>query len=238
MRVEEVYARLQQVYDPELDRPVTDLGFISGVDVDGPVVRVRFRLPTYWCSPNFAYIMAEDIRDRVRELPWVSEVQVRLEDHFAADEVNAGVATGRPFGAAFSGLADGNLEDLRWLFRLKAFLARQERLVRLLIRRGLSDDEIVAMCVADLRRLAESDAEAGDLVDRYLGICREMGLEDLPTAPAFTRENGLLLNPAQLRDVLREARRTRISMEFNAQFCQGLLRTRYGSAEPETVQPR
>ena len=64
----DVWARLDLVMDPELDEPVTDMGFIEAVSITGPAsmqdnstVDVSFRLPTYWCSPNFAFLMAEDI---------------------------------------------------------------------------------------------------------------------------------------------------------------------------------
>jgi hypothetical protein len=39
-------------------------------------VEVVFRLPTYWCSPNFAFIIAEDIQKYVSELEWVRSVKV------------------------------------------------------------------------------------------------------------------------------------------------------------------
>ena len=51
--------------DPELDEPVTDMGFVEAVSVTGRAagaVQVSFRLPTYWCSPNFAFLMADDIK--------------------------------------------------------------------------------------------------------------------------------------------------------------------------------
>ncbi len=53
-----VYAAIADVLDPELDEPLVKLGFIERVQVDGPDVTVVFKLPTYWCSPNFAYLMA------------------------------------------------------------------------------------------------------------------------------------------------------------------------------------
>ncbi|MCS5599972.1 MAG: iron-sulfur cluster assembly protein, partial [Rhodospirillales bacterium] len=65
---DEVDQQLAKVYDPELDQPLTELGFIGGVDIAGDKVTVRFRLPTYWCAANFAYMMASDIRERVSEL--------------------------------------------------------------------------------------------------------------------------------------------------------------------------
>ena len=103
-REAEVRARLATVTDPELDEPVTDLGFVEGVTVaaDGAVA-IDFSLPTYWCAANFAYMMAEDMRDAVATLPWVTGVVPRLHAHMCADQVNRGVAEGLDFGAAFGG---------------------------------------------------------------------------------------------------------------------------------------
>src|SRR5437660_3010990 len=71
----QVIDQLQTVTDPELDEPVTALGFIESIDIDvNDHVRIVFKLPTYWCAANFAFMMAEDIRDRTKELPWVNGV--------------------------------------------------------------------------------------------------------------------------------------------------------------------
>ena len=59
--------------DPELDEPVTELGFVERVAVDGDTVEVDFRLPTYWCAANFAFLMVDDIRIAVEGAPWVPE---------------------------------------------------------------------------------------------------------------------------------------------------------------------
>ena len=41
------------VTDPELDESVTELRFVTAVEVDAESrVHIRFRLPTYWCSPT------------------------------------------------------------------------------------------------------------------------------------------------------------------------------------------
>ena len=49
-----VRAALGTVRDPELDEPLTDLGFVTAIELDGDSVRVHLRLPTYFCAPNFA----------------------------------------------------------------------------------------------------------------------------------------------------------------------------------------
>ena len=38
---DEVDQQLAKVYDPELDQPLTELGFIGGVDIAGDKVTVR-----------------------------------------------------------------------------------------------------------------------------------------------------------------------------------------------------
>ncbi|MET0713194.1 MAG: iron-sulfur cluster assembly protein, partial [Jiangellaceae bacterium] len=57
----EVLEALGTVRDPELDEPVTSLGFVTSctVSADG-VADVRLRLPTYFCAPNFAWLMVAD----------------------------------------------------------------------------------------------------------------------------------------------------------------------------------
>ena len=67
----EVLGALTGVRDPELDQDLVELGFVAGLDVDGTSVAVRLRLPTYYCAPNFAYLMAVDARTAVEALPGV-----------------------------------------------------------------------------------------------------------------------------------------------------------------------
>ena len=92
-QVRDVWLQLDKVCDPELDEPITDMGFVEDLDIDETGrVSVSFRLPTYWCSANFAYLMASDIRVEVEKLVWVSCVRVRLQDHMFEDQVNTVLA--------------------------------------------------------------------------------------------------------------------------------------------------
>ncbi|MEU0266447.1 iron-sulfur cluster assembly protein, partial [Nocardioides sp. NPDC006303] len=84
-RAAEAYAALHAVVDPELDEPITDLGFVRSLTVsptssDGETARVEahLRLPTSFCSPNFAYLMASDTKDALTALPWTDQVVVEL----------------------------------------------------------------------------------------------------------------------------------------------------------------
>ena len=128
---------LDRVTDPELDEPVTDLRFIERltIDQDGGVA-IGFRLPTYWCAANFAFLMADDMRRAVGALPWVNKVQVTLGEHMYADKINHGLAHGLSFQATFGNEASAELDELRRTFLVKAFQRRQEAVLRYLIERG------------------------------------------------------------------------------------------------------
>ena len=226
-----VYQQLAKVYDPELDQPLTELGFIGGVHIDGRTVTVHFRLPTYWCAANFAFLMATDIRTYVAQLPWVQRVEVRLQDHCLEQEITDGVNRGQTFRMTFPDLATDDLETLRETFRVKAFLTRQARVLRWLLRQGWHDEALLQLRVGELRQLP-ADSEAQALVERYITLLQERGLAPDPTAAAFTQPDGTPLERRQFRAYLQQAERTRLSMEFNTMFCSGLLKTRYGDDQP------
>ena len=95
---------LAEVYDPELDEPITRLGFVSSCEVSpGGDVEVVLRLPTPQCAPNFAFLMAADARKVVRRLPEVREVTIKLQDHYTGDEINAALGRGDGFSGRVSG---------------------------------------------------------------------------------------------------------------------------------------
>ena len=151
----ELWRRLEGVNDPELDEPVTDMGFIERAEIaaDGSV-DVGFRLPTYWCSPNFAFLMLDDVRKALEALSWSPDYRITLHDHMFAEEVNKGIAEGKSFAEIFGSLAEKtDLEELREKFRLKAFKRRQEAVILDLRGKGMADSDIVAMTLAIVRRL-------------------------------------------------------------------------------------
>ena len=227
-REAEVLARLATVTDPELDEPVTELGFVEGVTVaaDGAVA-IDFRLPTYWCAANFAYMMAEDMRDAVAALPWVTRAVPRLHDHMCAEQVNRGVAEGLNFGTAFGEAGeDESLADLRTTFRRKAFQGRQEALLRALLAKGLDKGALVAMTIEALEQTAVAEAEGAGLKRRYLEIRACVGGTAAPESPAFVDTEGAPLAAAGLDEHLRTLASVRIAMEFNGALCRGLLAAR------------
>jgi metal-sulfur cluster biosynthetic enzyme len=215
----QVMAALAVVRDPELDESITELGFVANVGLAGGVVDVALRLPTYFCAPNFAWLMVNDAHAAVAAVPGVQHVDVRLVDHFAADEINTGVGEGRGFGASFAGLADGELDELRQRFRRKALAARQDRLCRALLADGAAPAELV--------RLRLGDLQAGPDTDAYLQRRAELGIDVSPEASLLVDNEGKPIPPELATGYLRRMRTIAVSIEGNAGFCRGMLATRY-----------
>lgn len=216
----EIRLALDHVVDPELDESVTDLGFIEAIQVDPDgAVSIRFRLPTYWCAANFAFLMAADIQQAAAAVPWVRQARVTLGDHMYAETINAGLASGLSFQAAFGADASAELHQLRRTFLVKAFQRRQEALLRHLIRQGHAP---AAMTLQELRDLALDDTGVR-LRARYLerrDVCAPAD-EHL----AFVDAEGCPLQ--DLASYLRTLERVSINAEFNGALCRGLLAARY-----------
>jgi metal-sulfur cluster biosynthetic enzyme len=222
-----VLEALATVHDPELDEPITSLGFVgSCVVTDGGDVDVHLRLPTPQCAPNFAFLMASDAREAVRGVSGVGEVGVVLDDHYTADEINQAIGLGGGFDAAFPGESSGDLEALRELFRRKALLARQGRVCAMLLARDPDGghDAVVALRVADLPAHPE--------VARCLTLRRELGLPYGPETPALVAGDGSPIGASELAMWLRRARLVGLSLESNGGICRSLLRVRHGVPDP------
>ncbi|MEM8951356.1 MAG: iron-sulfur cluster assembly protein [Pseudomonadota bacterium] len=238
LRVAEIWNRLSEVTDPELDEPVTELGFVERVAVEGDNVEVDFRLPTYWCAANFAFLMVDDIRIAVEGADWVSMVRPRLLDHMYEDEVNRAVGGGRSFKEVFDDLgADDTLDDVRKKFRLKAFQRRQEMVLRALRRLGFDDRSIVEMDLGTLEQVEILDEDGARQKPRYLRILREFGFGTEPDDPAFVTALGDRIPEDAFEAYLQELRGVRINMEFNGAMCRGLLSTRYKEAKLDGEEP-
>lgn len=142
---------LSGVRDPELDEPITDLRFVSELEVDGDAVSVRLRLPTYFCAPNFAYLMVADARAALLSVPGIERASVVLDDHYASGEINGGVNGEHGFDRAFPDETESpDLEELRTVFRRKSFVSRQEQLCRALISEGRSPLELAALRLGEV----------------------------------------------------------------------------------------
>ena len=217
---------LSAVRDPELDEPITDLGFVKEIRIDGGQVAVTLWLPTYFCAPNFAYIMAVDAKAAVGAVDGVAGVAIRLVDHHAADEINGGLAAGKDFDETFPGETAGDgLVEVRQRFDRKAFVARQQQLYRSLAEDGLTPAEILRLTIADLPPSPNAR--------RYLDRRARVGLDSSEGAPFLVDLDGKAITEDTLDRHLLFARAVSVSIEGNASFCRGLLATRYGLTEPK-----
>ncbi len=216
---------LATVYDPELDEPITTLGFVGSCAVteDGDV-DVRLRLPTSQCAPNFAFLMASDARRAVRRVAGVRSVGVVLEDHYTGDEINAAIGRDGTFDDAFPGESEASLDALRELFQRKALVARQGRVCKALLAEGETPTTIVARRVADLPEGIEAE--------RCVELRRELGLPYDADAPALVAGDGTRLPPEGLDRWLRRAQLIALSLESNGGICRSLLHVRYGVIDP------
>jgi metal-sulfur cluster biosynthetic enzyme len=223
---EEVLDALSSVRDPELDEPLTSLGFVSGLEIEDGSVNIRLRLPTYFCAPNFAYLMVADARAAALSVPGVRRTSVILDDHYASGEINRGVNDEEGFDGAFPGETESpDLEELRSVFHRKSFVARQEKLSRALLAEGYSPEKLAKM------RLAEVPHSVA--FEKYLERRAELGLDVSQEAPLLVDPDGKRVPREAVVEHLRFARTVRVSIEGNAELCRGLLATRYGTPEKE-----
>ncbi len=218
------WAALATVRDPELDEPITSLGFVTSctVSCDGRA-RVRLRLPTYFCAPNFAFLMVADAYDALVATPGVRSAEVVLEDHFASDAINAGVAARSGFVASFDGEAVAELGELRAAFLRKAVMAGTDLVCRPLAAAGVTPAELCAMTLGATPKSAE--------LTRLRQRRAELGLPAGDGAPLIIDpETGQRVETGAVPLHLRKARVTRAGIEANTSICSGMLSHRYPAA--------
>ena len=214
-------AALETVRDPELDEPITSLGFVASctVSADGDA-EVRLRLPTYFCAPNFAYLMVADAYDAVSALPGVRHAEVVLEDHFASDVINDGVAAQAGFVRSFDGEAVAELDALRAGFLRKAVMAGTDQVCRPLLAAGTDPAALLAMTLGEV--------PPSRALSRLRERRTELGLPAGDDAPLLVDPaTGAMISAEALPLHLRKAKVTRVSIEANSGICRGMLRHRY-----------
>ena len=216
-------AALGSVRDPELDEPVTTLGFVASCRLsDDGVAQVRLRLPTYFCAPNFAFLMVADAYDAVSKVDGVIRAEVVLEDHFASGPINRGVAARAGFREVFDGEAVGELGELRADFLRKAVLAGTDRVCRPLLAGGRAIEELATMVLGEVPASAD--------LDRLRSRRAELGLPAGDDAPLLIEPStGEPIQLGALPRHLGRARLTRVSLEANGATCRDLFAVRYRS---------
>jgi metal-sulfur cluster biosynthetic enzyme len=216
-----ILAALATVRDPELDEPITSLGFVTSCTVspDGDA-RVRLRLPTYFCAPNFAFLMVADAYDAVSATPGVRTTEVVLEEHFAAAAINGGVAAAAGFARSFDGEAAGELTELRADFLRKAVMAGTDQVCRPLLAAGADPGALAALTLGQVPASPQLDRLRSRRADLGLpaGADDPLLIEPMTGAPVGADAAALHLG---------RARTTRVGIEANTSICRGMLRHRY-----------
>ena len=173
---QQVRAALQAVVEPELGRPVTALGFISGVVVDGGRVHVRLRVPPFFRHAWYGWLIQADADAALRSLPWVEATDVCFDD----------------LGGAGPAAEEPGAQRVREDLRRTAFLQRQSRLLRELLDRGMRRSEITRLAVGDLPPTAENAVHLRRRV--------ELGLSVDADAPVVVTETGVPVFPDEMDD--------------------------------------
>ena len=233
--------RLDRVTDPELDESIVELDYVDGIDVDGGTVTVTFTLPTAWCSPAFAWMMAVDARDEVGALPGVDRAEIRLREHMHETEITEGVNGRRPFDEVFPD-ADGGIAAIRATLDEKARLARQYDAVEALLDAGLTGEQIVAIAPADLdlddpaavypdgRSFALTVPAAP--LESYLRKARANDLLDDDRSPLFRTPEGDPIDADQFELMHQRCRLASVNMTGQGGVCDALNDARHAEGRP------
>lgn len=219
-----VWAALGTVLDPEIDEPITALDFVasctvSGDGAGGAVASVHLRLPTFFCAPNFSFLMVADAYDAVSAVEGITRAEITLDGHHASTEINGGVAAHAGFVGTFSGEAVAELDGLRRYFLEKAVIAGQDRVARPLVDAGVGPEELAALSLGA--------APPSTDLDRLRARRAALGLPAADDAPLLISPDGSRVAAAQVPLHLRRARLTRTGLEANGDICRNILSTRY-----------
>lgn len=236
---DEIRTRLARVDDPELDESIVDLDYVHDLTIDGSNVAVTLVLPTAWCSPAFAWMMATGARDELEALPTVTTATITLDDHMHATEINRGVNGRLDFETVFED-AEDDIEAVRRTLAEKARMSRQYHAIDALLDAGLDAEQIVELTreTIDLPDGTTDEAlvyladdafavcvPADPLAD-YLEKAAEIGLVQAPADRVFATAEGEPIAPDDLDHEQRRARLTGATVTGQGAICEGLNRAR------------
>ena len=237
--------RLDRVEDPELARSIVELDYIDTIDIDGGRVAVQFTLPTAWCSPAFAWMMATDARDEIEALDWVRESRIELCDHMHGEEITTGVNARDSFGETFPD-ADGDVAAVRAAIADKARVSRQREAVRVLLDAGVDADQVVSLVRSDLTVAGnEAHVDLGELsvvvdaapIADYLDRATASEHVTAGDDPLFLTPEGDPIPADQLDVVQKRSRLATVNMGGQGAVCDALHRARHGPDGPDGSGP-
>ncbi len=241
---ERVLRALSTVTDPELDEPITELGFVKDLSVsDDGRVSLDLVTSTFWCSPNFVYMMLEETREVVSKLSGIKAVCVHLEGHHDADLINRGINSGKSFSECYESEAKGDLVELNRMIRTRALRSRLFSMAAAMARAGIASGELLRLSRQEVtsegdtfvvrsqdttRRVSEpSDVRR---VARYLDFLAKLGRDDGPLV--IWDLEGTHPEEAEFAANLALSRTTKSNFSLNAELCRALLSARLGADHP------
>jgi metal-sulfur cluster biosynthetic enzyme len=235
---ESVTEHLDRVDDPELDESIVKLDYIQDLAIDGSSVTVELVLPTAWCSPAFAWMMATGAREEVENLPGVEECEVRLTEHMHVAEINRGVNEGLAFEDAFPDAEDG-IEEVRRTLDEKARMGRQYRAIKALTEAGLEPEQVIELRRTDVSLGNEqahvSLADGGlvipvstEPIAEYLTKAERVGIATEADDRLFATPDGDPIAPDEFDRVHHRARLAATNVSGQGSICESLNEARNG----------
>lgn len=225
---------LDCVTDPELDRSIVELEYIDQIRIDDGAVEITFTLPTAWCSPAFAWMMATDARDEIASLPETESVRIELHDHMHETQITRGVNEHKSFESMFPD-ADGGVTEVRATLDDKARFARQHEAVAACLDAGLDAEQIVALRRGDIEltedacTVSVSDIHvvvAADPIEAYLEKASASGYVVADDDRLFLTPDGDPIPRERFEIVQKRTRLAGVNMGGQGAVCDALNSTR------------
>ncbi|MCX8189395.1 MAG: iron-sulfur cluster assembly protein [Nitrososphaeria archaeon] len=85
---EKIEKALENVYDPEIGVPITEMKLVDKIDVKDGDVTIEFHLSMPFCPPMFAIKIGEDIKKVVSEIEGVNSIKLVLKNHYLETQIN------------------------------------------------------------------------------------------------------------------------------------------------------
>jgi metal-sulfur cluster biosynthetic enzyme len=83
-----IMKELDKVLDPEIGIPITAMNLIDNVKIDNDKILIEFHLSMPYCPPMFATEIGKGIKKATLKVKGIKSVQVKLKDHYMAEEMN------------------------------------------------------------------------------------------------------------------------------------------------------
>ena len=84
----EIYEKLKEVKDPEFGFSIVEANLVDEISVKGDGAKILFHLTMPFCPLPFALQIGREIKEKASRVSGINEVEVRVQKHVKADEIN------------------------------------------------------------------------------------------------------------------------------------------------------